>query len=194
MIGNIIDRIKEKLINTFDDVDRWFEIDENLSGYKPLSGGWSINEVLEHIYLTNHFLLILIKKGTKKAVELSSNKNFSRMLVNYNLDWDRLETIGEHKSFEWHRPAHMKPTGKEDLVIVRKRLSDQLKECLDCLQQLRNGEGVLHKTTMTVNGLGKIDVYHYLYFLAQHAKRHLMQMEKIKNDFLKRTIKVECKQ
>jgi hypothetical protein len=184
MIKNIIDRIKEELINTFDDVDRWFEIDENLSGYKPLNGGWSIKEILEHISLTNHFLLILIKKGTKKAVELSAMENFSGALVNYDLDWHRLKTIGEHNSFEWNRPAHMEPTGKESMDVVRKGLKDQLKECLDCLQQLTNGEGVLYKTTMTVNGLGKIDVYHYLFFLAQHAKRHLMQMRKIKNDFL----------
>jgi hypothetical protein len=36
---------------------------------------------------------------------------------------------------------------------------------------------------MSVDELGKIDVYHYIYFLAQHAKRHLMQMEMIKAEF-----------
>ena len=30
---------------------------------------------------------------------------------------------------------------------------------------------------MTVNGLGKINVYEYSYFLAQHARRHLTQMQ-----------------
>jgi hypothetical protein len=29
---------------------------------------------------------------------------------------------------------------------------------------------------MTVNGLGKIDVYEYIYFLARHAQRHITQM------------------
>jgi hypothetical protein len=37
---------------------------------------------------------------------------------------------------------------------------------------------VLHKTTMTVNDLGKIDVYEYIHFLAQHGQRHLAQMQK----------------
>ena len=36
---------------------------------------------------------------------------------------------------------------------------------------------------MTVNDLGKIDVYQYLYFLAQHAKRHVGQMEKVEAEF-----------
>jgi hypothetical protein len=52
-----------------------------------------------------------------------------------------------------------------------------------CLDQLKNGEGVLHKTMMSVNKLGKIDVYHFIYFLVQHAKRHIGQMEKIKGEF-----------
>ena len=41
-----------------------------------------------------------------------------------------------------------------------------------------NGEGVLYQTTMSVNNLGKIDVYEYIYFLARHAQRHLEQMER----------------
>ena len=29
---------------------------------------------------------------------------------------------------------------------------------------------------MTVNDLGKIDLYEWLYFLAQHTRRHLQQL------------------
>jgi hypothetical protein len=31
---------------------------------------------------------------------------------------------------------------------------------------------------MTVNELGKIDVYEYIYFLGQHGQRHIIQMQK----------------
>ncbi|MBN8787104.1 MAG: hypothetical protein J0I84_08435 [Terrimonas sp.] len=48
---------------------------------------------------------------------------------------------------------------------------------------MKNGEGVLYKTTMTVNDLGKIDVYEYIYFLAQHGQRHVTQMEKNEAEF-----------
>jgi hypothetical protein len=46
------------------------------------------------------------------------------------------------------------------------------------LNKIQNGEGVLQTTMMSVNNLGKIDVYSYLYFLAKHAERHVSQMQK----------------
>lgn len=36
---------------------------------------------------------------------------------------------------------------------------------------------------MTVNGLGKLDVYEYLYFLAAHGKRHVAQLERVKAQY-----------
>ncbi|MES1223426.1 MAG: DinB family protein, partial [Bacteroidota bacterium] len=98
----------------------------------------------------------------------------------YNLDWNKLISIGEHNSFKWTRPEHMEPTGQLTMNEVKEKLDSQLHECLNYLQQMPDGEGVLCKTTMTVNNLGKIDVYHYIYFLVQHGKRHITQMEKIK--------------
>ena len=73
---------------------------------------------------------------------------------------------------------HMEPTGKVALDEIKATIERQLQECIACLYQMQHGEGVLHSTMMTVNGIGKIDVYHYIYFLAQHAKRHLVQIEK----------------
>jgi hypothetical protein len=183
MMENILNKIKAELNDTFKEVNAWFDVSNNLLEYRPKSGGWTIKGVLKHISLTNYFLLILIKKGTRKAIELSHENDFSNQLINYKMDWGKLKTIGEHKSFEWNRPAHMEPTGNEDIDMVRKRLNEQLNECFDCLSQLKNGEGVLYKTAMTVNGLGKIDVYHYIYFLVQHAKRHLEQMKKVKSEY-----------
>jgi len=66
---------------------------------------------------------------------------------------------------------------------IKATLKLQLDECLFLLKQLENGEGVLYRTMMSVNGLGKIDVYHYIYFLCQHAKRHTTQMKQIKEGF-----------
>ncbi|MBX9782863.1 MAG: DinB family protein [Chitinophagaceae bacterium] len=182
MIRHVIDRITNELTDTFNEIFHWFESDTTLLNYKPAGGGWSVIQILEHISLTNHYLLILIHKGAVKALEKAKNSNFSSELENYDLDWYKLKAIGEHQSFEWNRPVHMEPTGLLSLQEIRRRLDMQLSECLSLLNQLSNGEGVLYKTTMTVNNLDKIDVYHYIYFLVQHAKRHLMQMEKLKNN------------
>ena len=62
-------------------------------------------------------------------------------------------------------------------------IRDQLNRCLIHLEMLQNGEGLLVKTTMNVNGLGKLDVYQYIYFLALHVRRHLQQLEGIREDY-----------
>ena len=180
MILDIINKIKGDLEESFKHIFVWFDTNEDSINYKPENSGWSIAQILEHISITNHYLLILIKKGTLKAIEKSKNISFAELVENYELDWIKLEAVGTHKSFEWNRPEHMEPKVVNNLIEVREKLEFQLNECLAILEQMPNGEGILSTTTMSVNGLGKIDVYHYIYFLVQHAKRHLTQMQMVK--------------
>ena len=56
-------------------------------------------------------------------------------------------------------------------------MREQRRECLEILEQLGGGEGALHRVRMSVNQSGKLDIYQWLYFLAQHARRHLDQMK-----------------
>ena len=81
----------------------------------------------------------------------------------------------------------MEPKGARSNDEVRLLLNAQLERCLTTLDALPNGEGILAKTTMSVNSLGKIDVYEYLMFLAQHGKRHLMQMRKNEAEFMSKS-------
>lgn len=182
-IHAIIQEIRDFLTTTFRKIDVWFDKDAALRSYRPQSGGWTIDQVLEHIGLTNHFLLILIDKGIHKALANVSKLDLQEALDNYTFHKDKLTEVGLHQSFDWIRPAHMEPTGEKTLAEVRQQLKDQVQRCFDYLDQLKNGEGVLYKTTMTVNDLGKIDVYEYIYFLAQHGQRHVTQMEKNEREF-----------
>lgn len=184
MIQDVINRIKNELIRTFDALFYWFKIDEQLLDHRPLNQGWTIMQVLEHISLTNHFLLILIRKGVIKSIEKASKTDYLDLVINYDLDWDKLKEIGEHRSFKWNRPEHMEPTNRILLSDVKILLEQQLQECKSLIDQIPNGEGVLYKTMMSVNSLGKIDVYHYIYFLVQHINRHLRQMEEIRLEFM----------
>lgn len=179
----LVQDVKRHLSQTFNDVDGWFDKNTALRSFRPKNGGWSINQVLEHIALTNHFLLILIEKGTKKALNNADKLDLREELTNYTFQKDKLTEIGLHQSFAWIRPEHMEPRGEKTVEEVRQQLKDQVQQCFDCLDQLKNGEGVLYKMTMTVNGLGKIDVYEYIYFLSQHGQRHLTQMEKIEKAY-----------
>ena len=64
-----IQKIKIHLINTHSEILNWFNEDEKLKKYQPNHKGWTINEILEHIALTSHFLLIFVDKGTNKAIK-----------------------------------------------------------------------------------------------------------------------------
>lgn len=182
-IQTIITEIKTFLVDTFSLIDTWFDKDADLRNYRPANEGWTINEILEHIGLTNHYLLILIEKGTNKALQNVHKLDLQTELKNHVFHRDKLTEVGLHKSFTWIRPEHMEPTSKKPLDEVRKQLKEQVNHCLNNLDKLKNGEGVLYKTTMTVNELGKIDVYEYIYFLAQHGHRHETQMKKIETEF-----------
>ena len=95
MIQKVIHRIKSELIKTFDEVGVWFNADNNLLDYKIENGGWTVRQILEHISLTNHYLLILIRKGTNKAITKARNTEYTDLLNEYDLDWDKLILIGE---------------------------------------------------------------------------------------------------
>jgi hypothetical protein len=55
-----IHSIHQHLTDTFAAVDSWFDQPEDLRNWRPADGGWTINEILEHISLTNFSLLKLI--------------------------------------------------------------------------------------------------------------------------------------
>lgn len=184
----IITDIRIFLTDTFTTIDTWFDKDEKVRSYRPENKGWTINEILEHIGLTSHFLLILIDKGSKKALANTNKFDLNAELQNYSFHYDKLTEIGLHNSFTWIRPEHMEPKGERTLTEVRTQLKEQVAHCFGILDQLKNGKGILYKTTMTVNDLGKIDVYEYIYFLAQHGQRHVTQMEKNEKEFKKREI------
>jgi hypothetical protein len=69
----------------------------------------------------------------------------------------------------------MVPVGKP-VAEVLKLMHEQEQECLDILSRIPHGEGSLYKVRMSVNDTGRIDLYQWLYFVAQHARRHIGQM------------------
>jgi DinB superfamily len=165
--------VRQALTDIFREVDGWFDRPAELRRFKPPSGGWSVDEVLEHITLTNHYLMIIIRRWTDKAVRRARE---GQTIEERESDLDRVMIVGERGTFNWVRPVHMEPTGQPALTEVRATMCRQLAECLGFLDQLRHGEGSLCRIRMTVNDLGKIDLYQWLFFVAQHARRHLQQM------------------
>jgi hypothetical protein len=179
----LINTIRITLIENFNSLDNWFDKSIELRTYMPSNGGWCIDQVLEHITLTNYFLLILIRKSTRKAKDNIHHLDLKAELENYVFNQTALDEIGMYKSCVWIRPEHMEPKEGKASDEVRRLLKMQMEECLEYLYQLSDGQGILYKTTMTVNNLGKINVYEYLYFLAKHGERHVEQMKRIENEY-----------
>jgi len=176
-IHHLLADLRRFVTTTFAEVDAWFGQPAALRAYPPADGGWTTDEVLIHIGLTNHYLLILIEKGTAKALANAQGLDLATELAHYQFPHEKLAAIGVLHGFDWVRPGHMEPREhSQPLPAVRQQLHAQLAQVLACLDRLPHGEGVLYSTTMTVNGLGKLNVYEYVYFLAQHARRHLTQM------------------
>jgi len=155
-------------------VDPYFDAPPEALGYRPADGGWTTAQVLEHITLTSHFLMIVIRKSTAKAIQRAARSGAPE---SGESDLALLADIGRHGAFRWIRPEHMEPGEEPDLPAVRERFHQQLDECRGFLDAMPNGEGALIQVRMSVNNSGKLDVYQWIYFLAQHALRHVTQME-----------------
>ena len=179
-----VETVQFALLTTFQEVNAWFDQDGKVRAYRPQDGGWTIDEILEHIALTNHYLLILIDKEKRKALKRKGEVDLNSMLNDYAFNSEKLVNIGNHQSFRWVRPEHMEPQGGKDSTEVKSTIKEQVRQCIEVLQDLSSGEGILYKTTMSVDNLGKLDVYEYIYFLAQHARRHVAQMRSNKREYL----------
>jgi hypothetical protein len=171
--------VRDALCQVFAQVDAWFDRPAELRRYRPASGRWSVDQVLEHVALTNHFLLLTARKGAATAERRAGRGD---LVPAGESDLDRLLVIGERGSFGWDRPEHMEPAGAAP-DDVRAALRRQLGECLSLLERLGGGVVALCRVTMTVNDLGKIDLYQWLFFLAQHARRHLQQLAAIEAEY-----------
>lgn len=172
--------VRTSLIEAFADVDGWFERPADERAFRPASQGWTIDQVLEHISLTNHFLMLTLRKAVEKAVDRAAQ---GQPIPAGESDLQRLDAIGQRGSFPWMRPDHMEPGGRTTPVEARAILQRQREECLALLDRLAQGEGALCQLHMSVNALGRIDLYQWLLFLAQHARRHVQQMASIENEF-----------
>jgi hypothetical protein len=170
-----IQRVNDELIQIFDQLDTFFELPANVRQFPPAPGEWCMDEILEHITLTSHFLMITLRQSLPKVIRRAQ----TQPIPAGESDLDRIVQISDPDAFGWIRPEHMEPTRKISSEEVRHNMQAQRNECLTILNQIRNGEGALHQVRMSVQNLGKLDMYEWLYFLIQHALRHIVEMERI---------------
>ena len=143
--------------------------EEHLRHTPPYSDAWTVLEHLEHVSLVNHFLLLTIGKGVTTALR----RALTRSLPPGASDLERLHPIADPDAFRWNSPGHMIPTGAQSAEEVRSLLAAQRGRCYELLGLMPSGEGRHCSIRMSVFELGKLDMYEWLYFLAQHGRWHL---------------------
>jgi len=181
--NKIIATLNALIDTTFNHLSPWLAKDIGLQMFRPETEDRNISQILEHISLSNRYLLILIGKGRSKALHKAGQSDFKKELWDYQLTNPGLEQIGINNSFVWISPKHMIPTGEKTLSEIQEELMKQKDLLHEHLSMLANGQGVLHKISMSVNSLGRLDVYQYIYFLVKHIQRHIQQMEQIESEY-----------
>ena len=154
----------------------WFDLAPATRAWLPGPDRWSIDEILHHITLTSHYLLILIDKAGNKCLKAKSRGEALVWPANYALIPPALSDAGAVDAFTWHRPDHMDPRSHPATQDVRALFLEQMDRCESILRSLHDGWGHWSLTTMSVNDLGKLDVYQFIVFLCKHAQRHCVQM------------------
>lgn len=164
-----VEFVRQALSSVASRLDGWFDASGTVLTEKPLDKSWSVAENLEHVALTNHFLLKIIRRHVGKALSRASEGATAESESNR---FEDISAVRDRVSFYWKNPEHMMPSGKTPLGEVRTELRLQFSECQQLLDSMKEGEGHLNRVNLTVNNLGKLNMYEWLYFLSQHAMRH----------------------
>ncbi len=175
--SSTIAAVRQSVLDAFAQVDACFDLPGDERTFRPESGGWTIDEILEHVALTNHYLLLTWRKAVATAVRRAAE---GEPIPAGESDLERLRAIGDRGTLRWVHPDHMTPRGQASGAELRERIRGQANECLTLLDLIDDGKGALLRLHMSVDRLGRIDLYQWLYFLAQHARRHLQRVALIR--------------
>lgn len=178
----IIATIRNELIRAISALDSWFDRDDAVMHYRSAAVGCSVRELLEHVMITNRFLLKFVDQGSAKVIVKHDAQEMDILLSNYCLENDTLMENEVYKSFDWGK-GHAVSDGTMSLQEVRSEIREQLDRCLIHLELLDNGHGILYKTGLPVAGSEKLDIYQNIFLLARHVKRQLSQLDKILADY-----------
>jgi hypothetical protein len=178
---NIIATVRNELIRSIAALDEWFDSEESLMEFQP-STGRCVRELLRHLMFTNKFLLSLIDE------ECRTLKGAAADLVEATLAGYCLEILSLNEfnpggsqtgwSIDFQAPREDRP-----LDEVRKEIREQLNQSLIYLEILDEGEGTLYKISLPINGMGNLDVYQSLYFLALYTREHVAQFNGILEEY-----------
>lgn len=166
--------VEARLRDTFAAMEQWCDAEPTLLDFRPAPERWSAREILEHVTLTNHYLLVLADKiRDKSAKRLARGEPWPTGAPLH----EALERLAAERT-RWPHPEHMTPTGAASIDEVRARLAEQSSRALAHVDAMSSGEGTLHRIRMSrLPGENRLGLVEYLDVIARHAERHLAQLQ-----------------
>lgn len=168
-----IDARRASLREAFELCRQFVAADEPLWSTRPAPDAWSAREILEHVTLTDHFLLILVDKLSQRCRKRLARGDEVPTQSASTVD---LEHIAR-REFTWPHPEHMTPTGTLGPAELDRQLCADRDRCLALLDEFPTGGGALHTIRMSVVD-ARLDLYQFLAVIDLHARRHVRQLER----------------
>jgi len=170
---NLTAELARRLQSVFEALLAWCDLEDSLADRRPAPGEWTAREVLEHVHLADHHLLLLAEKAAvKSARRVARREPWPQGLPGP----DPLRRLGE-RSLVWPHPVHMTPAGERALSDTAADLQRDRVRCLALLAAMPEGQGTLHTIRMSLID-ARLDLYGWLGLIAVHGERHLRQLER----------------
>lgn len=147
--------------------------------FKPAPDRWSISEVLEHIVLTQDFVVGPVREQLAKAAPSSAERDYKKV------DAIIISQLPDRLS-KFQAPDFLQPTGRWTPAEALNRLNRNyatLTEYLDSTPDLR--ERIVEAPpikTITKGKYGSMDGYQWVLAVSAHVERHTKQMLEVKAD------------
>ena len=147
--------------------------------FKPAPERWSIAEILEHLVLTQEFVLGPVRQQLAKTPATTADRD------NKRLDSVGVIQLPERKS-KFQAPEMLQPTGRwtpsealERLLNNYTRLTEYLESTPDLRQHLLEAPPI---KAVSRGKYDSMDGYQWVLASAAHAERHTKQMLEVRAD------------
>lgn len=140
--------------------------------FKASADSWSIAQCVEHILLTEDAFMGMIRQSLQTAADSSKKKEVSFT------DEGIIKTVPDRtnkvKTFDALQPTGKYTTADEAINTFSGTREKNIGFAETTQEDLRNH-------FITLPGLGTMDTYQALLFMSGHCRRHVAQMEEVKN-------------
>lgn len=143
------------------------DITDEKANERPKDGGWSINQVLEHLYLMEDMVVKMLDHALKTGEVQEAKKRRIEATVNRDIKVDAPDELvpsDEALSIE---------TIKDNLSISHKKLEDFAQE---------HSSETLIKKALPHPAFGLMSLEQWIPFVGYHEVRHTEQIREIKAD------------